>query len=176
MRSGIGCLTAAVSFVKRVASRRTPIRSVRGDKQDRLRLGIAPGKHDLTSRAKGTALPTVARFARRAGCIERCLSGSTEACRSNPRCCPLPLFGRDSRNESNPDTLSDDESRLRGRGRCGKTLQRYLVFARPSSTKWVKRRFRWNRQVIPPRGFGLTECVQPGRRGELRAWQQAEPG
>jgi len=44
-----------------------------------------PGKPGLTSRAKGAVSSTVMLEARRAGCIERCSSGSREAAVSKPR-------------------------------------------------------------------------------------------
>lgn len=46
--------------------------------------GNTPGKTGLTSQSKGMSWLLMTYCARRAGCIERCLSGSTEARRSNP--------------------------------------------------------------------------------------------
>lgn len=55
-RSGIGCLTAAVVYVKRVAVSWPQNRSASGDRHDGLRQAIAPGKPELTIQAKGTDL------------------------------------------------------------------------------------------------------------------------
>src|SRR5262245_7698407 len=106
--AGIGYPAAAVVSFQRAASSRAPNRSTRGGRQDNRRRAIAPGKLDLTSRAKGTesglmcrfvwrvgGIPlvktldatgktTVMRLARRARYSESCSPRSTEACRSNP--------------------------------------------------------------------------------------------
>jgi hypothetical protein len=56
-------------------------------------------------------------------------------------------------------------------GRCGHAFD--AQHQRPSCCK-VGEAHLWVRG-IPPRGCEVTDLVQPGWRGELRAWQQAEP-
>jgi hypothetical protein len=69
-------------------------RERRGASFTLLSLAAQPANRRLTIFERVTALPAVVVSARRAGCGETCLSGSTEAHRSNPgRGTPLPLYG-----------------------------------------------------------------------------------
>lgn len=97
-----------------------------------------PGKLGFISRAKGweicfLLLPLPFELDR----IERCLSSSKEARRSNPGCCTLPSYVEKQHRQSNPGVRSygrllvvDVSHREFGRG--GKTL---LFGARPSLDK-----------------------------------------
>ena len=54
----------------------------------------------------------------------------------------------------------------RERGRCGQTLEfsKAVIFKAGDAVSLVANR------VILLRGFAVSDCVQPDRRGELRAW------
>ena len=81
-----------------------------------------PHPVNLTSpvELRGQDLPPVTRLARRAGCIERCLSSSTEACWSNPVSVSCLCIA--DTEQIIPAFYPMAFLHPRERGRCGKTL------------------------------------------------------